>query len=86
LARLLLGAVLARGRRTVTGWIRAAGLSREYQPCDTTVAAAGKRADQAGLGPGGHLQLADSPLVLLPQSTPPPVFHHAQFMSQLSDD
>src|SRR5262249_40336544 len=45
LARLLLGAVLARGRRTVTSWIRAAGLSREFRPCYTAVAAAGKRAD-----------------------------------------
>jgi hypothetical protein len=45
LARLLLGAVLARGRRTVTAWIRAVGLSREYKPCYTTVAAAGRRAD-----------------------------------------
>jgi DDE superfamily endonuclease len=43
---LFLGAVLARGRRTVTGWIRAAGLSRQYQRCYTTVAAAGKRADR----------------------------------------
>jgi DDE superfamily endonuclease len=47
LARLLLGAVLARGRRTVTSWIRAVGLSGQYQPCYTTVAAAGKRADLA---------------------------------------
>jgi hypothetical protein len=45
LVRLFLGAVLARGRRTVTSWIRAAGLSRQYQPCYTTVAAAGKQAD-----------------------------------------
>ncbi len=45
LAWLLVGAVLARGRRTVTSWIRAAGLSREYRPCYTAVAAAGKRAD-----------------------------------------
>ena len=45
LAWLLVGAVLARGRRTVTSWIRSAGLSREYRPCYTTVAAAGKRAD-----------------------------------------
>ena len=35
LAWLLVGAVLARGRRTVTAWIRAAGLSREYRPCYT---------------------------------------------------
>src|SRR5204863_10079195 len=45
LALLFLGAVLARGRRTVTSWIRAAGLSREFRPCYTAVAAAGKRAD-----------------------------------------
>ena len=45
LAWLLVGAVLARGRRAVTSWIRAAGLSSEYRPCYTTVAAAGKRAD-----------------------------------------
>jgi hypothetical protein len=42
---LLVGAVLARGRRTVTSWIRAAGLSAEFRPCYTTVSAAGKRAD-----------------------------------------
>jgi hypothetical protein len=42
---LLLGAVLARGRRTVTSWIRAAGLSREYRRCYPSVAAAGKKAD-----------------------------------------
>src|ERR1700754_3431527 len=45
LARLLLGAVLARGRRTVTSWIRAAGLSNQFKPCYTAVAAAGRRAD-----------------------------------------
>src|SRR3954454_18697214 len=45
LALLFLGAVLARGRRTVTSWIRAAGLSAEFRPCYTTVAAVGKRTD-----------------------------------------
>lgn len=45
LALLFLGAILARGRRTVTSWIRAAGLSGEYRPCYTTVAAAGKKSD-----------------------------------------
>ncbi len=44
LAWLFFGAVLARGRRTVTSWIRAAGLSTQFQPCYTTVAAAGKKA------------------------------------------
>ncbi len=33
LALLLLGAVLARGRRTVTTWIRAAKLSDQFRPC-----------------------------------------------------
>src|SRR5437016_8818450 len=45
LALLFLGALLARGRRTVTSWIRAAGLSQKYRCCYTTVAAAGKRAE-----------------------------------------
>jgi hypothetical protein len=45
LAVVFIGAVLARGRRTVTSWIRAAGLSHDYKPVYTTVAAAGRRAD-----------------------------------------
>jgi hypothetical protein len=45
LALLFLGAVLARGRRTVTGWIRAARLSGQFQHCYTAVAAAGKKAE-----------------------------------------
>jgi hypothetical protein len=45
LALLFLGAVLARGRRTVTSWIRAAGLSGQFRNCYTAVAAAGKKAE-----------------------------------------
>ena len=45
LAWLFVGAVLARGRRTVTSWVRAAGLSDEYRRCYTAVAAAGRRPD-----------------------------------------
>ena len=45
LALLFLGAVLARGRRTVTTWIRAAKLSGKYQSCYLAVASAGKKAD-----------------------------------------
>nr|WP_261360727.1 transposase [Gemmata massiliana] len=45
-ACLFLGAILARGRRTVTSWIRAAGLGAEFRPCYTTAAASGKRADR----------------------------------------
>ena len=47
LARLLLGAVLARGRRTVTAWIAAAKLPGQFRRCYTAVAAAGKNADFA---------------------------------------
>src|SRR3954453_6037900 len=46
LALILFGAVIARGRRTVTTWIRAAKLSGRYQSCYIAVAAAGKRADR----------------------------------------
>jgi DDE superfamily endonuclease len=45
LSKLWLGVVLARGRRTVTRWIRAAGLSEQFRCCYDTVAAAGKQAD-----------------------------------------
>ena len=45
LAWLFLGALLARGRRAVTSWIRAAGLSDQYQSCYLAVAAAGKKAE-----------------------------------------
>jgi hypothetical protein len=46
LARLLVGALLARGRRTVTCWIRAAGLSSEFRSCYTAVAAAGRKTER----------------------------------------
>jgi hypothetical protein len=54
LALLFLGAVLALGRRTVTSWIRAAGLSDQFRPCYTAVAAAGKKAGAIA----AHLVLA----------------------------
>src|SRR5262249_21346016 len=44
LALLFLAALLARGRRTVTSWIRAVGLSDQFRACYTAVAAAGKKA------------------------------------------
>lgn len=45
LVRLFLGAVLAAGRRTVTSWLRAAGIRDDFRPAYTTVAAVGKRTD-----------------------------------------
>ena len=41
LALLFLGAVLARGRCTVTTWLRASRRSDRYQSCYIAVAAAG---------------------------------------------
>src|SRR3954449_252813 len=49
LAWLFVGAVLARGRRAVTRWIRAAGLSTEFRPCYTTISAVGARTDLAAV-------------------------------------
>jgi hypothetical protein len=73
---LLLGAVLARGRRAVTSWIRAAGLSGPYRPCYTTVAAAGKRADRAAaflaLAAVKPLVADGDRLTLAPDDTPTP--------------
>lgn len=45
LAYLFLGVILARGRKTLSSWIRAAGLSDQFRRCYTTVAAAGKRTE-----------------------------------------
>ena len=44
-AALLLGLILARGRRTVSSWVRAAGLSNQYRRCYATAAAVGRRTE-----------------------------------------
>lgn len=44
-AFLLLGTILAKGRRTVTSWIRAAGIAAFFRPAYTALAAAGRRTD-----------------------------------------
>jgi hypothetical protein len=41
---LLLGALFARGRRTVTSWLRAAGITDDFRPAYATVCAAGREA------------------------------------------
>ena len=43
LAALFLGLILTRGRRTLSCWIRAAGLSNQYRRCYDTAAAVGRR-------------------------------------------
>src|SRR5947209_6901791 len=46
---LLAGILFARGRRTVTSWFRAAGITDEYRPAYTTVCACGRQADHVAL-------------------------------------
>jgi SRSO17 transposase len=49
LAVLFLGVILARGRRTVSCWIRAAGLSNQYRRCYATAAAIGRRTERVAM-------------------------------------
>ena len=49
LAVLFLGLILARGRKTLSCWIRAAGLSDQYRRCYTTAAAVGRRTERIAL-------------------------------------
>jgi hypothetical protein len=46
LAALFLGLILADGRRTLSRWIRAAGLSNQYRRCYATAAAVGHRTER----------------------------------------
>jgi hypothetical protein len=46
LPRLLVGILLAHGRRTVTAWFRAAGITADFRPGYATVWATGRRATQ----------------------------------------
>src|ERR1700757_27787 len=42
---LLVGALFARGRRTVTSWFRAAGITDDFRPAYCALWAAGRRAE-----------------------------------------
>jgi hypothetical protein len=42
---LLAGILFATGRRTVTSWLRACGVTDEFRPAYTTICAVGRRAD-----------------------------------------
>src|SRR5438445_13657524 len=44
LVSLLGGIVFARGRRTVTSWLRAAGIGQEFRPAYSLLGAVGRRA------------------------------------------
>ena len=54
LFRLLYGALLARGRRTVTSWFRAAGITTDFRPAYNALWAAGRCAERLAV----HLLLA----------------------------
>src|SRR5215831_1007903 len=55
---VLLGGILfARGRRTVTSWFRAAGITDEFRPAYTTVCAVGRAADRLAVGALSAVQL-----------------------------
>jgi hypothetical protein len=45
---LLVGALFAKGRRTVTSWFRAAGITTEFRPAYNALWAAGRKADALG--------------------------------------
>lgn len=60
LALLFLGAILARGRRTVTSWIKAVELSDQFRFCYIAVAAAGKKTEIIA---ASLVQVAVKPLV-----------------------
>lgn len=49
LTTLLLGILLARGRRTATSWFRAAGITDDFRPAYSTIYAVGRRADRLAL-------------------------------------
>ena len=46
---LLIGILLARGRRTCTSWFRAAGITDEFRPAYTTINAVGRESDTLAL-------------------------------------
>jgi hypothetical protein len=59
LPRLLFGILFARGRRTVTSWFRASGISDEFRPAYTTVCAVGRASERMALS----VQAAVRPLL-----------------------
>jgi len=78
LAVLLLGLILTRGRKTLSSWIRAAGLSNQYRRCYATAAALGRRTERVAT----HLLLelikplvTDAPRVVLALDDTPTTRH-----------
>ncbi len=67
LFQLLLGALFAKGRRTVTSWFRAAGISDDFRRAYAALWAAGRRADALS---SRLLCVALKPLMLLASDGP----------------
>lgn len=76
LAVLFLGVVLARGRRALSCWVRASGLSDQYRRCYATAAAVGRRTERVAMRVLLDLikpLVADTPRVVLAlDDTPTP--------------
>jgi DDE superfamily endonuclease len=75
LPAILAGLLLAKGRRTVTAWLRAAGIAEEFRPAYTTVSACGRRAPlQAALAvlPVAQALVKGERLVVAIDDTPTP--------------
>ena len=62
---LLVGILFAKGRRTVTSWFRAAGITDDFRPAYTTVCAVGRHVPHMALG----TFLAVKPLLSGPRLT-----------------
>jgi hypothetical protein len=53
---LLSGVLFARGRRTVTSWLRAAGITDEFRPAYTTVCSVGRKTNSMAITAIGMVQ------------------------------
>lgn len=71
---LLLGALLASTRRTVTSWFRAAGITADFRQAYITVCAAGSRVDQMAISAVAAVTplLGSRRLLLVIDDTPTP--------------
>src|SRR3954471_12068781 len=71
---LLFGILFARGRRTVTSWFRAAGITTDFRQAYVTVCAAGRRVDHLAVSAvlAATPLLCPSRLLLAIDDTPTP--------------
>src|SRR5437016_2181814 len=73
--RLMLGVLFARGRRTVTSWFRAAGITEEYKQGYRDVSAAGRNHEHSATAVLSAVEQLLSPqydLVVALDDTPTP--------------